>query len=159
METKNNEQKCCERLVPQEWDKKIIKWRDKPFYKSHYVSFFHVPLNIAGKIKEGYARIEELGLAAEPMVITRNETFWGADVLIPISAKTDIFEIEIMSGKFATGLFEGAYGEIGTWVKKMERVCKKNGVTPKEYLYWYATCPKCAKKYESVQVVIFARID
>ena len=160
---------CCKILSPAEWDKKEIVWRDKPFYKSHYFAFLHVPVNLGKKIIEGMKRIKEAGIAAEPMVLSRNDTLWGADILIPIKNKTDIFEIELITGRFLTRLFEGHYGDMRKWIRETRDWCREKqslaagrekGSEPEEFIFWYATCPKCAKKYgDKVQVVVFAKVE
>lgn len=151
---------CCDRLLPEEWDQKEIIWRDKPFYKSHYGAFLHVPLNIGKKIIRGMKNIQESGLMAENMVLVKNDTLWGADILIPIREKTDRFKTEVITGKFFTSLFEGHYGEMGHWLREVRKRCRAKGLNPSEYIFWYATCPKCAKKYgDKIQTVIFAKFE
>ena len=150
---------CCRILAAAEWDKKEIIWRDKPFYESRYRAFFHVPVNIGKKIAEGMKKISEAGLAAESMVLVKNEGLFGADILIPIAKKTNIFETELITGKFLTRIFEGHYGDMRRWIKETKKYCREKGFSPKEFIFWYAICPKCAKKYgDKVQVVVFARI-
>src|SRR4030042_3346860 len=138
---------CCKILNSVEWDRKELIWRDKPFYKSHYAAFFHVPINIGKKITEGMKKIEEVGLGTEQMVLSRNDSIWGADILIPIKNKTDIFEIELITGRFLTRLFEGHYGDMRKWIRETRDWCREKGSEPEEFIFWYATCPKCAKKY------------
>jgi len=151
---------CCKRLIPAEWDRKEIVWRDKPFYVSRYRSFLHVPINIGKKIAEGMKKIEEAGLQAEPMVLSRNETMWGAEILIPISGKAGRFRIELLTGRFLTRLFEGYYGDMRAWIKETKKYCAEKGFSAKEFIFFYATCPKCAKKHgDKVQVVVLARVE
>ncbi|MDD5490059.1 MAG: hypothetical protein PHP25_05280 [Candidatus Moranbacteria bacterium] len=150
---------CCKRLIPAEWDKKEIVWRDKPFYKSRYRSFLHVPINIGKKITEGMKAIGEAGLVSEQMVLSKNDTMWGAEILIPISQRTGRFKTELVTGRFFTRLFEGNYADMKKWIKETKRYCESRGLAAKEFIFWYATCPKCAKKYEDkVQIVVFARV-
>lgn len=150
---------CCKILTFAEWDKKEIIWRDKPFYKSRYFSFFHVPINLGNKVSKGIEKIREAGLAAEQMVLSRRGSFGGVEMLIPIKSKTDAFEIELVTGRFLTRLFEGNYGDIEKWVKITRVWCRERNFEPEEYIFWYATCPKCAKKRnDRVQVVVFAKV-
>jgi len=150
---------CCKRLSPIEWDKKEIVWRDKPFYKDQYWSFLHVPISFGKKIVRGLEKIKEAGLASEQMVLSKDDGLWGGEMLIPISKKTDIFETELVTGKFLTRLFEGHYGDMRTWLKETKNYCQEKGYSAKEFIFWYATCTKCAKKYgDRVQVVVFARV-
>ena len=60
-------------FLPPSGIKKEIVWRDKPFLKSHYFAFLHVPVNIGAKITEGMKKIEEAGLQAEQMVLSKND--------------------------------------------------------------------------------------
>jgi len=150
---------CCKRLTVPEWDKKEIVWQDKPFYKSRYQAFFHVPINIGKKIAEGMEKIREAGLLAETMVLVKNDGLFGADILIPIAKKTNIFETELITGKFLTRLFEGHYGDMRRWIKETKKYCREKGFSPKDFIFFYATCPKCAKEYgDKVQVVVLARV-
>lgn len=151
---------CCKILSPAEWDRKEIVWRDKPFYKSRYLAFFHVPVNLGSKITGGMRRIKEAGLEAEQMMFSRNDGMWGADMLIPVKNKTDVFDIELITGRFFTRLFEGHYGDMGKWIKETRSYCVEKGYEPEEFIFWYATCPKCAKKFgDKVQVVVFAKVE
>jgi hypothetical protein len=153
-------QECCKVLSPAEWDKKEIIWRDKPFYKDHYLAFLHVPINFGGKIIKGLEIVKEGGLFAEQMVLTRNDTLWGADLLIPISRNAKRFETEVLSGKFMTRLFEGQYGDMRRWINETKKWCEGKGTKVQEFIFWYATCPKCSKKRgDKAQVVVFAKVE
>lgn len=156
----NIKKECCQRLSPLEWEKKEIIWQDKPFLKDRYWSFFHVPLDFGKKIIRGFEKIKEVGLAAEPMVLSKNDGLWGGEMLIPISKNTDQFEVEMLHGKFLTRLFEGHYGDMRSWIRETRKWCREKGYEAKEFIFWYATCPKCAKKYgDKVQMVVFARVE
>ncbi|HLM84283.1 MAG TPA: hydrolase [Candidatus Bathyarchaeia archaeon] len=160
---------CCKILSPAEWDKKEIVWRDKPFLKSHYFAFLHVPVNIGAKISEGMKKIDEAGLGAEQMVLSKNDGIFGADILIPIKNKTDIFEVDLITGRFLTRLFEGHYGDMRKWIRETRIWCREKqglaagrgkGWESEEFIFWYATCPKCAKKRgDKAQVVVFAKVE
>jgi len=151
---------CCKIISPAEWDKKEIVWRDKPFLKSRYFAFLHVPVNIGKKITEGMKKIEEAGLQMEQMVLSKNDGWFGADILIPIKTKTDIFEMEMITGRFLTRLYDGHYGDMRKWIRETRAWCREKGFEPEEYIFWYATCPKCAKKRgDKAQVVVFAKVE
>lgn len=151
---------CCKRLLSEEWDRKKIVWRDKPFYRDRYFSFLHVPLNFGKKIVRNLEKIKEAGLVSEQMVLSRGDGMWGGEMLIPVSRKTDQFETEFITGKFLTRLFEGNYGDMRVWAKETKKYCQKKGFLAKEFIFFYATCPKCAKKRGGkVQVVIFAKVE
>jgi hypothetical protein len=153
-------QECCKRLIPEEWDRNEIVWRDKPFFKDRYFSFLHVPIGFGKKITEGLRKIEEAGVFSEQMVLSKCDGLWGGEMLIPVSRKTDRFETELITGEFLTRLFEGHYGDMRRWIKETEKYCAEKNFKPKEFIFWYATCPKCAKTQGGkVQVVVFARVE
>src|SRR4030042_2410933 len=151
-------EECCKRLNPADGDRKKIIGRDKPFYKDSSWSFLHVPLDFGRKIVRGLGKIKEAGLSSEQMVLSKCDGLWGGEMLIPISKKTDIFKTELITGKFLTRLFEGHYGDMRQWIKETKNYCREKSFSAKEFIFWYATCPKCAKKYgDKVQVVVLAR--
>ncbi len=153
-------QECCKRLLPAEWDKKEIVWRDKPFYRDHYWSFFHVPIGFGKKIVRGLEKIKETGLISEQMVLSKCNGLWGGEMLIPVSQKTDLFETELITGRFFARLFEGHYGDMNRWIKETQKYCKEKGMKAQEFIFWHATCPKCAKRFgDKAQVVVFARVE
>jgi len=85
---------------------------------------------------------------------------WGAEILIPISRKVGRFRIELLTGRFLTRLFEGNYADIKKWVKETKKYCESRGFSAKEFIFWYATCPKCAKsRGDKAQVVVLVRVE
>src|SRR4030042_5752790 len=132
------EKECCKRLLPEEWDKKEIVWRDKSFLKDHYWSFLHVPLDFGKKIIRGLEKIKEAGLPSEQMVLSKNDGLWGGEMRIPISEKSDQFDTELLTGKFLTRLFDGHYGDLRGWIKETKDYCRQKGFFAKEFIFWYA---------------------
>jgi len=78
-------------------------------------------------------------------------------------------EVVKLSGTFLTKVFEGPYSNFGTWIKEMkdyvrkERGAQKSGeqfdIDSCDMYAFYATCPKCAKKYGKNFTVLFVKVE
>ncbi|GAI76205.1 unnamed protein product, partial [marine sediment metagenome] len=44
------------------------------------------------------------------------------------------------------------------WPREVKGYIEKQGKVAKELLFWYVTCPKCARKYGKTQTVIFVKV-
>jgi effector-binding domain-containing protein len=155
----NSETGCCPRFEPGPWDKKEVTFEDKLFVKDHVVSFLHIPLNFKGVMIRNMERISKAGaLAPEPMVLSDENSLWGADVYIAVSRDVPGAEMVKLSGTFLTQVFEGPYKNIRQWVKEMLDYVKQQGKTLKKLYFFYTTCPKCAKYYGKNYVVLLAQI-
>ena len=85
--------------------KKKLSGGTSLFISPRYRAFLHVPINIGKKIAEGMNIIEEAGLSSEPMVLSKNDTMWGAEILIPISAKNRQFQDRTCNRQFSDPAF------------------------------------------------------
>ena len=82
---------CCPRLEPGPWDDKLITWEKKMFLRDRVLSFLHIPLNFGSVMKRSMATIEAAGAAPDEMVVLSDEnSLWGADVYIAISKRRQI---------------------------------------------------------------------
>lgn len=48
---------------------------------------------------------------------------------------------------------------VGKWIKAMDAHVESLGKRTKRHLFYYATCPKCAKHFGRNQVVLFAEVE
>ncbi|MBU0977639.1 MAG: hypothetical protein KKD18_04440, partial [Nanoarchaeota archaeon] len=83
---------------------------------------------------------------------------WGSDVYFEVTEHVPNAENVFLSGTFMTKVFEGPYQNIKIWMKEMEAYVKSKSKVPKNYYFFYTTCPKCAKQYGKNYVIIFAEI-
>ncbi len=152
-------EECCPKFNPKEWDFRRIVWKDKLFVKSHVTSFFHIPLNFGGIMKNSMKKIE-ISLAKDPeMLVLSDETsFWGTDIFISVTDKVSKMEMTKLSGVFLTRVFEGSFKNMGKWIKEMKTYVKTQGQSLEKLYFWRTTCPKCSKKYGVNYVVIFAKV-
>ncbi|MFA5050909.1 MAG: hydrolase [Patescibacteria group bacterium] len=151
---------CCEPFNPEPWQDKEIVWKDKIFVKDHITSFLHVPLNMGKKIIKNMELIEKAGAKASyQLMLTDENSLWGADIYIDVSKEVPGAQMATLSGTFLTKVFEGPYQNAGKWAVEMKEYVKKSGKVLKKLYFSYTTCPKCAKAYGKNYVVLFAQIN
>lgn len=150
---------CCPKLKPGDWDKKISDWNDKPFYKTKYFSFFRIPITYNSAVKKAMAKLKSKNLVKDPMLmLAGEESMFYSTLLIEISKDDRTLPVKKISGTFISMYFEGSYRDTPKWVREVVEYCMAKGRQTKELYFFYATCPKCVKKYGSAQTVIFARV-
>jgi hypothetical protein len=97
-------------------------------------------------------------LAQEPMVLSDDNSLWGADVYIAVSKDVLGAEMVKLSGTFLSEVFEGPYKNIRQWINQMTDYVRERGKTLKKLYFFYTTCPKCAKYYGKNYVVLLAQV-
>jgi hypothetical protein len=151
---------CCAKFEPGPWDDKVVTWEGKQFLKARVRSFFHIPLNFAAVMKRSMATIEAAGAAPDEMVILSDEnSLWGADVYVAIGKDIPGAKTSTLSGTFLTKVFEGPFQNLRNWIQEMKSFVKDKGKAFHKLLFFYTTCPKCAKKYGKNYVVILAQVQ
>lgn len=156
----NSETGCCARLDRQLWDEREHNWRDKPFLKDHIRAFLHIPLNFGSVISRDHASIEEAAAYPEyPLWLTDEVSPWGSDVYVATDREIPNAQMVRLSGKYLSKVFEGPYRDIGKWLQAMNQYVADRGHEVKKTYFFYATCPKCAKRFGKNEVVLFAQVE
>lgn len=150
---------CCEPFDPASWQDKEIVWKDKLFVQDHVTSILHIPLNMGQKITKNMALIEEAGAKAPAQLMLCDESSpWGSEIFIDVSKDVPGAKMTTLSGTFLTKVFEGPFQNAGKWAAEMTDYVKTKGKDLKKIVFFYTTCPKCAKVYGKNYVVLFAQI-
>jgi hypothetical protein len=150
---------CCPRFEPAPWDDKVVTWEKKQFLQDRVVSFLHIPLNFGAVMKRSMAAIEAAGAIPDEMVVLSDEnSLWGADVYVAISKDIPGARTTTLSGTFLAKVFEGPYRNMRKWIEEMKSFVKGKGKALQKLYFFYTTCPKCSKKYGKNHVVILARL-
>jgi hypothetical protein len=154
-----NTTECCPKFDPQPWDDKVITWDKKPFLQDRVRSFLHIPLNFGAVMKRSMAAIAAAGATPREMIVLSDEnSLWGADVYIAVSKDVPETQMATLSGTYVTKVFEGPYQNMRNWVAEMKSFVKSRGKTLHKLYFYYTTCPKCAKKHGKNYVVILAQV-
>ncbi len=152
-----NETGCCPRFNPARWDDQEISWQDKLFVRDRVRSLFHVPLNFGRVMQRNMQGIEAAGaLDPDHLMLSDENSLWGADVYIAVSKEIPGAQMERISGVFFTKAFEGPYSKARQWAKEVTTLMEQRGRPPKNLYFWYTTCPRCAKAYGENYVVLVA---
>ncbi len=110
-------------------------------------------------MKKNMELIEAAGAKTEDMVVLSDEnSLWGADVYIAITKNVPGCRTVKLSGTYLCRVFEGPYSQIGKWIKEMKQYVKGKERQLGKLYFFYTTCPKCAKKYGKNYVVIMAQM-
>lgn len=155
----NTETGCCARLDAAKWDGRKIVWKDKLFLKDHIRALFHMPINMGKVMGRDQQMIEDAAaFPAEPLWLSDEVSPWGSDVYVAVDRPVPGADVVTLSGTFITKAFEGPYRDIGKWIKEMDAVVSGKGYETKRHLFYYATCPNCAKLLGKNQVVVFSEV-
>lgn len=150
---------CCPRFDPAPWDEKQLEWHERFFVKDRVRSLFHIPLNYGAVMARNLESIEAAGALANPrMILTDENSLWGADVYFEVTRDVPGRERIQISGTFLSKVFEGPFSNIRRWIGEMADYARSNGKEVKQLLFFYTTCPACAKKYGKNYVVLLARV-
>ena len=150
---------CCPPFQPEKWDGREVTWQGKLFVKDRVRSFLHIPLNFGAVMQRSVQRIEAAGAAADEMLVLADEnSLWGADVYIAVGREVPGAQMSTLSGTFCAKVFEGPYKNIRHWIAEMKRFVADRGQTMRRLLFYYTTCPRCAKHYGKNYVVLLAEV-
>jgi hypothetical protein len=155
----NSETGCCPRFNTEPWDEKEVKWEERLFLKDRVKSFFHIPLNFGRVMVRNMDKIKHAdAVASEPVMLSDENSLWGADVYIAVSKEVPQVQMEKLSGTFLTKVFEGPYKDAGKWARQMREYVKSKGRDLKKLYFFYTTCPRCAKYYGKNYTVMVAQV-
>ena len=155
----NAETGCCARLDVDLWDEREFVWDKKPFLRDHVRAIFHIPLNFGTVMTKDHAAIEAAGAYPEqPVWLTDEVSSWGSDVYVAVDRDVPDADVEHLSGTFLTKVFEGPYRDIRKWIPAMEGYVRRKGRDVNKMYFYYANCPKCAKRFGANHVVLFAQV-
>ena len=151
---------CCPPFDPKPWDDRTITWDRKPFLKDRVRSFMHLPLNFGAVMKRSMEAIEAAGAIPDEMIVLSDEnSLWGADVYIAVSKDVPGKRMAALSGTYLAKVFEGHYRHMREWIAEMKAFVRSKGKTQRKLYFFYTTCPKCARKHGKNYVVILADLD
>ncbi|MBI5685664.1 MAG: hypothetical protein HZC54_11340 [Verrucomicrobia bacterium] len=150
---------CCPKFDPTPWHDRVFIWDKKPFLQGRVRSFLHVPLNFGAVMNRSMAAIEAAGAVPdETLVLSDENSLWGADVYIAITKEVPGARNATLSGTFLAKVFEGPYRNIKNWMMEMNSYVLGKGKSARKLYFFYTTCPKCSKKHGKNYVVILAQV-
>jgi hypothetical protein len=152
-------EECCPRFDPEPWDGKELIWTGKRFVRDRVRSFLHVPLDFGAVMARNVSAIQAAGAHPANMIVLSDENSpWGADVYIEATRDVPGAAMAVLSGTFLCRVFEGPYRNVRRWVTEMKAFVAGRGKELRKLYIFYTTCPKCARKYGKNYVAILAQV-
>ena len=153
------EKECCPKFDPAPWQERWITLDGKKFVKDRVRSFLRIPLNFGAVMTRNMTKIQQAEAGAPQMLLLSDEnSLWGADVYIEVAKDVPGAKMVSLEGTCLAQAYEGPYREIPKWIADMQRRVAAKGKTLRKLLFYYTTCPVCAKKYGKNYVVLFAKV-
>ncbi|OPZ20946.1 MAG: hypothetical protein BWZ10_00574 [candidate division BRC1 bacterium ADurb.BinA364] len=150
---------CCPRFDPAPWDGQEKSFEGIRFVKDRVRSFFHIPLNFGSVMKRNCIKIESAdAMPPEPLALCDENSLWGADVYIAAAKDISGATMRTMPGTYLCKVFEGPYRDVGKWIREMKAYVESRGQEMKKLLFFYTTCPRCARMHGKNYVVLLAEI-
>ncbi|MCX6768146.1 MAG: hypothetical protein NTY90_05490 [Candidatus Micrarchaeota archaeon] len=149
---------CCKPFDPAPWDCKTFVWKNKLFLKDRVLSIFHIPLNMGKVIVRDMEKIKAAGAEGEQLMLCDECSPFGLDVYIAVKKPVPGAETVRLSGTFMSQVYQGAYSDVGKWVKDMEGHVAAKGRKIQKLYFYYTMCPACAKAYGQNYTVLVAKI-
>jgi len=156
---KTGAKECCPRFDPGPWEDRELQWEGKRFVKDRVRSILHIPLNFGAVMRRNMEAIEKADAEpVTPVVLSDENSLWGADVYIEVTRDIPGASMAVISGTFLSKVFEGPYQNMRRWVEEMKAHVRGKGRRIQKMYFFYTTCPKCAKTYGKNYVVILAEV-
>ena len=153
------EKECCPKFDPAPWQERWVTLDGKTFVKDRVRSFLRIPLNFGAVMKRNMAKIQQAEAVTPQMLLLSDEnSLWGADVYIEVAREVPGATMAPIEGTFLAQAYEGSYRDIPKWIEDIRRRVANKGKTLRRLLFYYTTCPVCAKKYGRNYVVLFAQV-
>jgi hypothetical protein len=152
---------CCPEFNTKLWDEKSHAWRNKLFIQDNVVQFMHIPLNMGQVITRMWKKIQEAKAEVETkdfLMLAYDPSPWKSEIYMTIAKEVPGAKNTRLSGTFLSKVFDGPYNAVPKFIKEMDKFVETQGKKVKKYYFYYAYCPKCAKKYGHNYVVAFAEV-
>lgn len=110
-------------------------------------------------MKKNIKKIEQTNaLATDMFVLSDDKSLWRSDLYISVSKEVPGADMAKVPGTFMTKVFEGPYKDACKWAKEMKANVESKGKRVKKLLFFYITCPKCARVYGKNYTILLAQV-
>ena len=150
---------CCPSFDPEPWDGQVVEWENKPFVRDTVRCLFHIPLNFGGVMVRNMEAIKAAGVKDPKVIVLSDEcSLWKSIVYISVTAELTGADNVTLSGRYRARVFEGHCRHVGDWAKEMTAELAERNEPLKKMLFYYTTCPNCAKAYGKNYVALLAQV-
>jgi Bacterial hydrolase len=155
---------CCLPFDPSKWDDKATIWDHKPFIKDTIPQFLHMPFPpmLARKMARMWKMAQEANAAPDLddfLFLAYDPSPWRSELFLAVTKEVPGAKNTTLTGEYLSKVFDGPYNAVPRWIKEMDPYVKSHGRRLKRYLFYFTTCPKCARLYGHNYVVAFAEVE
>ena len=159
----SRDEPCCPRFNPDPWEGKTSIWSDKPFIKGTIRQIFHRPLpgSMGKVVGRMWQKAKDSG--ADPAVedfllLSYDPSPWKSELFMTVTKEIRGADNVKLSGTYISRVFDGPYNSPPKWIKEMEAYVASKGKKTMRFLFYFTTCPRCAKIYGHNYAVVFAQV-
>lgn len=151
---------CCAKFTPEPWDEKEFTFKDKLFVLANTWSFLYIPLNFGRMMKRVSEHVQAAGAEpdAQRLVLSEESSPWRGKHYYAVTKHVPNEKTVTLSGTFVTKVFEGPFQNAGKWATEAKAYAESKGKKVARILFYYTTCPSCAKVYGKNYVVAFVQV-
>lgn len=154
---------CCPEFDPVPWFHTKHEWRNKLFLKASIPELFHIPLprTYNRAITRMWKTAEHADAAPDPkdfLLLASDPSPFKGELLMSITKEIPEQENVKLSGTFISKVFDGPYDRVPKYIAEMNGYLASIGKSAKKYYFYFAYCPKCAKKYGHNYIVALAKV-
>ena len=156
-------EECCPKFDPTLWDEVTHRWHNKLFLKDSVPEVFHIPLpgTYAKTITRMWKKAEEAGAAParkDFLLLAHDPSPFRSDLYLAVTREIPGAENARLSGTFISKVFEGPYSKVPAYIREMDNYLDSKRKTAQKYYFYFAYCPKCARKYGHNYIVALADV-
>jgi hypothetical protein len=154
---------CCPEFDATRWNNVTHKWNDKLFMKDSVPELFHIPLpgTYNRTITRMWKKAEDAGAAPAPkdfLLLAYDPSPFKGELFMSITKEVPDAENIRLTGTYISRVFDGLYNKVPRYMEEMNGYLKSIGKTSKKFYFYFAYCPKCAKKYGHNYIVALAEV-
>ena len=154
---------CCPEFNPQPWDKATHDWTNKPFLMETIPQFMHMPLPWIYRkvITRIWEKAKRLGIAPDLkdfLLLAYDPSPWKSELYLAVTKDSPDGTSVRMTGTYVSMVFDGPYSQVPKYIKEMEGYLSSQQKKSKKYLFYFTTCPKCAKKWGHNYIVALSEV-
>lgn len=152
----------CPVINRSDWEFKEHEWDGRAFYTKKLNLLLHIPLGIGKKIEKLMDEVGDKGYTlSEPVqILTKDGAFCGKVMVglkktYPADGNVVVFRKAKLFSKVHAGPYNRLYESV---MDLQDHVKAKTGKKPREFYFWYASCPDCFETKDAQKTIVFARV-
>jgi len=159
----NGGEECCPNFDPSLWDNIEHRWENRLFLRDSVPEIFHMPLprTYGNVITRMWKKAQAAGAAPDRkdfLLLAYDPSPFKGELYMAITKEIPGEDNVRLSGNFVSKVFDGPYNKVPAYIREMNGYLGSKRKEAEKYFFYYAYCPKCAKKYGHNYIVALAQV-